>query len=278
MSIAGSFQGREERLVSPDPVAVAVSAKMISTHGYVRPWICAVGAADVRARPTHSSPRVCLRRAVSLPSRSSLSARCPSSCMASSNPPHARGTHAHKKHGRPCTHEPLRHTLHAHTRTGLGPLHAPKNARARNEPEIRTSDPFRTGRRQANRARPARRQRRKSRCAEWVSPRISHASREISHSKRPPTRVQWSFGGVGGGEGDGGGVAARVGGGQRRAHGGQGGRGGGGGAREDTQEGFSEAGGAPARSRPRRDPSPPGVESATHNLFGGGAEMNDEIR
>lgn len=176
-------------------------------------------------------------------------------------------------------HMSLSGTLHAHTRTGLGPLHAPKNARARNEPEIRTSDPFRTGRRQANRARPARRQRRKSRCAEWVSPRISHASREISHSKRPPTRVQWSFGGVGGGEGDGGGVAARVGGGQRcRAHGGQGGRGGGGGAREDTQEGFSEAGGAPARSRPRRDPSPPGVESATHNLFGGGAEMNDEIR
>lgn len=110
-------------------------------------------------------------------------------------------------------HMSLSGTLHAHTRTGLGPLHAPKNARARNEPEIRTSDPFRTGRRQANRARPARRQRRKSRCAEWVSPRISHASREISHSKRPPTRVQWSFGGVGGGEGDGGGVAARVGGG-----------------------------------------------------------------
>lgn len=110
-------------------------------------------------------------------------------------------------------HMSLSGTLHAHTRTGLGPLHAPKNARARNEPEIRTSDPFRTGRRQANRARPARRQRRKSRCAEWVSPRISHASREISHSKRPPTRVQWSFGGVGGGEGDGGGVAARGGGG-----------------------------------------------------------------
>lgn len=130
MSIAGSFQGREERLVSPDPVAVAVSAKMISTHGYVRPWICAVGAADVRARPTHSSPRVCLRRAVSLPSRSSLSARCPSSCMASSNPPHARGTHAHKKHGRPCTHEPLRHTARTHTHGARPVARTKKRARS----------------------------------------------------------------------------------------------------------------------------------------------------